>query len=87
MPEIDLQSLPLKENLNLSDLNPLSEIKCCLKQITETGIRDVIAFNLTRQGLDFPVVKILIPGIEFIPWVDHHCEGKNPEIRRLAKVP
>lgn len=79
------KKISFKEIPNLSNPDILTEIKCCLKHITEAGIRDVIAVNLTRDGLDFPVVRILIPGMEFIPWADYN--GKNPEIRRLVTVP
>jgi hypothetical protein len=35
--------------------------------------------------LDFPVVRIFIPGAEFIPWADY--EVKRLGTRRLSSVP
>ncbi|MBW2141404.1 MAG: YcaO-like family protein [Deltaproteobacteria bacterium] len=68
-----------------SDKDILTEIKYCFEQISGAGLTDVIAINHTRFGLDFPVVRVLIPGLEFIPWADYRfIDNAN---RRLAAVP
>ncbi|MBW2062214.1 MAG: YcaO-like family protein [Deltaproteobacteria bacterium] len=79
------QTISLKEMDDLSHQDLLAEIRCCLERITAAGLTDVIVVNHTRAGLDFPVVRILIPGMEFIPWVDYDIQ--NPAGRRLAIVP
>ena len=47
----------------------------CLESI---GIREAIAVDLTRPGLDVPVVKVVVPGLE---GSDHHWHAYRPGAR------
>jgi len=40
------------------------DVAWLLQQICRVGIEQVVAVNLTRPGIDIPVVRIVIPGLE-----------------------
>ena len=61
------------------------EIRICLGFMEAAGFDDVIAVNLTRPALGFPVGRIFIPGAEFIPWADYEVDRMGE--RRLTSVP
>jgi len=78
--------ISFKEIPDSSKPDLLAEIRYCLDQITAAGLTDVIAVNHTRPGLeDIPVVRVIIPRMEFIPWAYYGGKGSAP--RRLATVP
>jgi ribosomal protein S12 methylthiotransferase accessory factor len=54
------------------------EMEC----LDAVGIREIIVVNLTKPGLDIPVVKVVIPGLE----TSHRIAGyvAGPRARRLA---
>jgi ribosomal protein S12 methylthiotransferase accessory factor len=51
----------------------------CLEAV---GIREVIVVNLTKPGLDIPVVKVVIPGLETSHRIAEYVPG--PRAQRLA---
>jgi ribosomal protein S12 methylthiotransferase accessory factor len=61
------------------------EIRICLGFMEASGFDEVIAVDLTRPAVGFPVVRIFIPGAEFIPWADYEVERVGE--RRLTRVP
>ncbi|MBW2093228.1 MAG: YcaO-like family protein, partial [Deltaproteobacteria bacterium] len=70
------QTISFEEIPDFSKPDLLAEIRYCLDQITAAD---------TRLGLDVPVARVIIPGMEFIPWADYHVNDAGK--RRLATVP
>lgn len=77
---IAFQNIPDRSNPDIA-----TEVRMCLDYIKAAGLNEVIAVDLTRSALNFPVVRIFIPGAEFIPWADYDVERMGE--RRLTRVP
>lgn len=68
VPQPDRRTLRVKDfakrvhNKRFSNLN--KELQFVLKWIRQLGINDVVVANLNREGIDIPVVKVVIPELE-----------------------
>jgi ribosomal protein S12 methylthiotransferase accessory factor YcaO len=54
----------------------LDDINCMIRNLSSVGLRQIIAIDLTVLGIDMPVIKILIPGIEdwsVFNFSNQHC--------------
>ncbi len=79
------RSIPFQEIPDLSHPDIAEEVRICLEYIRAAGFNEVIAVDLTRPAIGFPVVRIFIPSAEFIPWSDYEVEREGE--RRLTSVP
>lgn len=56
-----------------------------LERLQAVGLSEVIVVNLTKAGLDIPVVKVVIPGLETTHRIPGYVPG--PRARAVAKEP
>jgi YcaO-like protein with predicted kinase domain len=56
-----------------------------LERLQAVGISEVVVVNLTKPGLDIPVVKVVCPGLETIHRISGYVPG--PRARAVAEEP
>jgi len=60
------------------------DLRCALSRLSAVGIDQVIAVDLTRQDFMIPVVRLVIPGLE---WDPHHPNYQpGPRAREVAAL-
>jgi putative methanogenesis marker protein 1 len=67
---------PLSEIPSLDSKDFLADIDLVLERLRERGLRTAIAVDLTRQELDVPVVRIIVPGLEIYA-IDEERAGRR----------
>jgi len=71
-------SLPTRENLDLE-----ADLSTVLHGLKQAGLEQVIVVDLTKPGIDVPVVRVVVPGLEPYHGVSGGRGGKRVE--RLQK--
>ena len=75
-----LQAAPNREAALLND-----DLDWELERLAAVGIRQAIAVDLSIAGLDVPVVKVVIPGLESVP--DDPSYSPGPRVRAKLGYP
>ena len=71
------------EDHSQKDIN--KEISLCIKKLSHNDIKKVIIVDLTNVHLKIPAFRVIIPKLEFIPWIEKDKSISNG--RRLSIVP
>jgi ribosomal protein S12 methylthiotransferase accessory factor len=53
-----------------------------LERLAAIGIHQVVAFDLTQPGLEIPVIRVVVPGLEMTPHIPGYLPG--PRARAAA---
>lgn len=61
-----------------------TDIDLILQHLQAVGIENVIVVDLTRDGIDVPVVKVVVPGLESIPYSADYVPGERAVAVRAA---
>lgn len=69
-------SVDLNKIKNLSGKSFKDDIETSIKQLGNSGFKDILYVDLTRPEIDIPVVRVLIPGMELYS-VDVNRAGKR----------
>ena len=78
----EIAPLPLAAVPNFAAEDLSEDLHWALGRLSAAGIERVIAVDLTRQDLMIPVVRLVIPGLE---WDPHHPNYQaGPRVREVA---
>jgi YcaO-like protein with predicted kinase domain len=75
---IDLSKIKNKAGKSFKE-----DIETSLKLLEKTGLKDVLFVDLTREEIEVPVVRVIIPGLEVYS-VDTERVGKR--LARKRKI-
>ena len=56
------------------------DLRWALAQLEKVGIERVVAIDLTRPEFDIPVVRLVIPGLEWDPHHPNYQPGKRAQV-------
>ena len=78
----EITPVPFADVPNFAADDLAEDLRWALGRLAATGIERVIAVDLTRQDLLIPVVRLVIPGLE---WDPHHPNYRpGPRARAAA---
>lgn len=68
-------------------LDMADDIDCCIKQLTQVGVNQVIVIDLSKTEFGLSVVKVIIPGLEGAYGHWHSSYRPGPRAKTLMNLP